>query len=126
MNVKTYHTNITGVVGPGTRTRYGKLFGDQAMIPEIDSKVYLWQPDVITDKIKDMNLKHFLPRKSMRDQLIKHTKHRDIESLMYTFSNDPKYGIKHVQQTLNKSDENTLEVKSNGSKSAFVTSRQDS
>jgi len=42
MNVKTYHTNITGVVGPGVRTRYGKLFNDHAMIPEIDRKVKLW------------------------------------------------------------------------------------
>jgi hypothetical protein len=42
MNVKTYHTNITGVVGPATRTRYGKLLNDNAMIPEIDKKVKLW------------------------------------------------------------------------------------
>jgi len=63
----------------------------------------------------------------MRDQLLKHTKRRDIESLMHTLSSDPKYGIKHVQRTLDKNDdfknENTLEVRQNGSKSAFVTGR---
>jgi hypothetical protein len=49
MNPKTYHTNITGVVGSPTRTAIGKRIGDQAMIPEIDKIVKLWKPEVTID-----------------------------------------------------------------------------
>ena len=70
MNLKTYHTNITGVVGSPQRTAIGKKIGDQAMIPEIEKSVKLWKPDVAIDKLRQNKLDHFLPTQTVREHLI--------------------------------------------------------
>ena len=76
------------------------------MIPEIEKSVKLWKPDLTISKLKAANLEHFLPAKTVREHFLKHTKRREIVSLMHTYNNDPKYGIKPsegVRNTQNKS-----------------------
>jgi hypothetical protein len=84
MNLKTYHTNITGVVGSPLRTAMGKQIGDHAMIPEIEKTLKLWKPDVTIDKLKQSKLDHFLPAKTARENLVKNIKRREIVSLMHS------------------------------------------
>ncbi len=78
MNLKTYHTNITGVVGSPVRTAIGKQIGDQAMIPEVEKSLKLWKPNVTIDKLKHSKLDHFLPAKTARQNLVKNIKRREI------------------------------------------------
>jgi len=45
-NIKSYHMGVTGFASPMKRTQFGRLIGDQAMIPEIPKKIKMWQPDL--------------------------------------------------------------------------------
>jgi hypothetical protein len=50
LNIKTYHTTFTGVVGSVDRKAQAKLLGDRAMMPEIHSKVSIGKemvPDIL-------------------------------------------------------------------------------
>jgi hypothetical protein len=54
------------------------------MIPEIDKSLKLWKPDVAVDKLKLNKLDHFLPAKTVREQLVQNIKRREIFSIMQT------------------------------------------
>jgi hypothetical protein len=43
------------------------------MIPEIPKKTKLWQPDLTKQIIKEMELDHFLPPKTMKNKLLKNS-----------------------------------------------------
>ena len=45
---------MTGFADAASRTRFGKLHGDEAMMPEIHKKVRLWQPDLTKQVMKEM------------------------------------------------------------------------
>ena len=47
LNLKSYHTNITGVAKPDKRIEMGQKIDDGAMMPHVDDKVLLWKPDVL-------------------------------------------------------------------------------
>lgn len=92
LNLKSYHTNITGVAKPDKRIEMGQKSGDEAMIPQVDSKVMLWKPDVLRQTIQKMNLSHFLPRKTPKEKMVRSTNTKEVLSSMHSFQTCSQYG----------------------------------
>jgi len=62
------------------------------MIPEIDPKVMLWKTDLLRQTISKMNLNHFLPRKTPKDNMVRNTNRKDLLNCMHSFHTSPHYG----------------------------------
>lgn len=91
-NLRSYHTNITGVAKPDRRIEKGLKSGNEAMMPQVDSKVNLWKPDVLRQTIQKMNLSHFLPRKTPREKMVLSTNTKEVLSSMQSFQTCSQYG----------------------------------
>ena len=92
LNIKSYHTNITGVAKPDKRIQKGCASGDEAMMPDVSPKVMLWKPDVLRQTIAKMNLVHFLPRKTPGQKMVLSTNRREVLTMMHTFQTCAQYG----------------------------------
>lgn len=65
LNIKTYHTRYTGVVGSKDRKSRAKVLGDRAMMPEIHAHVQI-NKELVPQILQSSKLDHFLPSKTAR------------------------------------------------------------
>ena len=92
LNIKSYHTNITGVAKPDKRIQIGWASGDEAMMPDVNPHEMLWKTDALRITITKMNLGHFLPRKTPKEKMVRNTNQKELLSTMYSFKTCPQYG----------------------------------